>query len=262
MPITGRSDILKMFKNLNVNADNVEVIHKFGRIAASSTAFQPISLGGIYRTPQVAGATKLRVKAGGNAADTAAGAGAREITLSGIDETGARVSEAVVTAGASASANTVTDFIRLDRFWVSSSGAYATAAAGSHVGDIVIENSAGSEDWGTIDATDFARSQSEIGATTIPLNRQGFLVDFSAFESTNKIVDSVFFWRTNILETAAPYTPMRMLFGLSSETGYTNQEFEPFQGPFPELTDLVVMAKVNSGTPEIYCEFTLVLFDA
>ena len=67
---------------LNVQRGNVpgaSVVHKFGRNAAVTT-MAPIAFGGVYQTPQPASATTLRVKAG-NTNDTAAGSGAREITI-------------------------------------------------------------------------------------------------------------------------------------------------------------------------------------
>lgn len=104
----------------------------------------------------------MRIKAGGNAADTAAGAGAREVTLIGLDASGNVVTEAIATNGISASSATTNSFIRLYRAYVSASGTYATAAAGSHTAAIVIENSAGGTDWLTIDATSFPLAQSEV----------------------------------------------------------------------------------------------------
>jgi len=110
----------------------------------------------MYVALQPAAATTLRIKAGGDALDTAAGAGAREVTLQGIDELGNEVTESLATAGASASAVTTNKFIRLYRAWVSSVGRYGTMAAGGHEDDIVIEKGTGSQDWLTLDATGFS----------------------------------------------------------------------------------------------------------
>ena len=49
-----------------------EIENKFGDNTAVGTSYVPITGNGIYRTPQVSGATTLRVKAGGDANDTAA----------------------------------------------------------------------------------------------------------------------------------------------------------------------------------------------
>lgn len=241
---------------------NTEVIHKFGRNDSVSTTFVPISVGGLYRTPQVSGATALRIKAGGNANDTAAGSGAREITLVGLDETGAQVTETLATNGASASSNTTTTFLRLFRYLVSASGTYATAAAGSHSGDIVIENAAGTEDWATIDSTTFARGQSEIGAYTIPLGKTGYILSINMNTDSTKTATLLFFQRQNILETSAPYTAMREVIDLSSLEGANTYAPNIPIGPFPALTDVGLMGKFNAGSGTMDVDFEILLQDA
>ena len=79
---------------------------RFGRNTAIGATYTPVTRSGHYRTPQAGSATTLRVKAGGNANDTAAGSGARQITLVGLDATGNVITETLATAGASASAAT------------------------------------------------------------------------------------------------------------------------------------------------------------
>ena len=167
------------------------MVHKFGHNTAIGTAFETVSVGGIYQTPQSTSATTLRIKSGGNANDTAAGSGAREVTLVGIDETGAEVSETLATAGASASSATTTTFMRLYRSFVSGSGTYANSSTGSHSADIVIENSAGGTDWATIVVNGFAKSQSEIGAYTIPVGYTGYLLGGFGFVDSTKVTDYV-----------------------------------------------------------------------
>lgn len=236
------------------------IVHKFGRNAAVGTSFVPITLGGVYRTKQVAGAVALRVKAGGDANDTAAGTGAREVTFQGLDETGALVEEAVATAGASASVATTTTFIRLFRAWVSSSGTYATTAAGSHAADIVIEDSGGAEDWATIDATAWPRGQTEIAVYSVPLTYTAFVLGITMFSDSSKTSNAVLFQRQNILETAAPYTAMREVVTLFS-TGNDETLLKPRSpwGPFPALTDIGFMGKVNTGTSELDVDFEILL---
>ena len=62
------------------------LVHKFGKNEDVGATFEPLTIGGVYQTLQPAAATTLRVKAG-NANDTAAGTGAREVTVQGLDET-------------------------------------------------------------------------------------------------------------------------------------------------------------------------------
>ena len=240
------------------NVTGTSLIHKFGRNTAVGTTFVPVALGGVYQTPQPASATSLRVKAGGDANDTAAGSGAREVTLQGLDETGALATEAVATAGASASSATTTTFIRLFRAWVSSSGTYATATTGSHSAAITIENSAGGTDWLTIDATGFPRGQSEVGVYTIPNGYTGYLEGYRIFTDSTKTTDYILFRRESILDAAAPYEAMREV-----STGQIKGENATIAYGAPvKLTgpcDIGFMAKVGTGTAQVTAEFDLIL---
>lgn len=239
-----------------------ESIKKFGRNPAVGTAYEPISIGGIYRTPQSGSATTLRVKAGGNANDTAAGSGARSVTLVGSDENFNEVIETVDTAGASASSATTATFTRLYRMFVASSGTYATASSGSHSGDIVIQDSAGTQDWGTIDSTNLPKGQSEIGAYTIPAGKTGYVKLRDVSIDSGKTIDLVFFSRANCDETAAPYTAMRAQSVVSGVTGGSIETFGavdiPF-GPYIGPTDIGFMARVTSGTASVSVEFEIFL---
>lgn len=238
-----------------------EVVHKFGRNNAVGTTFVPVSIGGIYQTPQVAGATTLRIAAGGNAADTAAGAGAREVTLEGLNASGARITETLATAGASASASTSQTFVRLYRAYVSSTGTYATVAAGSHTADVVIENTAGTADWATIDLNGFARGQSEIGLYTVPLGKTAYIMSIHFAVDSVKTTEIIIFKRENILETAAPYTPLREVLALTGLIRSGLHDYEIPLGPFPELTDIGVLARVSSTTSETGVTFEILLKD-
>lgn len=197
----------------------------------------------------------------GNANDTAAGSGARAITVQVLDETGALVEETVATAGASASAVTTVTAIRLLRAWVSSSGTYASSTAGSHAAAIVIENGAGGTTWGTIDATAFPKGRTQIGAYSVPLGKTALIQKFMLTTGSNKPVDFILFSRKNILETAAPYTTMNAhleMFGLSRS--FNSQQGIPF-GPFPALTDFGFMVK-GATTPNVTVDFEILLENA
>jgi len=239
----------------------VSVVHKFGAVIGitSSSVYKPVALGEDYNTPQVSGATALRVKAG-NTNDTAAGSGAQEVTLQGLDETGALVEEALATAGTSASSATSATFIRLFRAWVSASGTYASVTAGSHAADIVIENGSGGTDWITIDATGFPKGQSQVAIYTVPLGKRAFVSDYKLTTGGNKSVDFIFFQRQNILETSAPYTAMRSILELTQVDTEFSPKYGVPLGPFPALTDIGWMAK-GANTPDVTVDFEIILED-
>ena len=82
------------------NIAGSSLVHKFGRndaVPNGSWAF--ISLTGMTGFGIVT-PVAVRIKSGGNAADTAAGNGVRAVIVQGIDSTGAEVTETIVTAGA------------------------------------------------------------------------------------------------------------------------------------------------------------------
>ena len=234
------------------------IVHKFGENDSVGTSYVPVARGGLYNTPQSTSATTLRIKAGGNANDTAAGTGAREITLIGIDETGAEVTETLATAGASASSATTTTFMRLYRAYVSASGTYATAAAGSHSANITIENGLGGTDWAIIDDTDFPKSQSEIGAYTIPVGYTGYFLSAFGFVDATKTTKLLFFKREGIMETAAPYQAMRAVFEERLEGGeFTVEPKAPIY--LGTGCDIGFMAKVDTTTAEVELDFEILL---
>jgi hypothetical protein len=239
------------------NAQGVRVIHCFGRNTAIGATFTPVTRSGFYRTPQVSGATALRIKAGGNAADTANGAGARAVTITGIGPTGELISETIATAGASASAPTVQTFIRLLDAFVSSSGTYASQSAASHVGTITIENAAGGADWAQISDGSFPRGDTEIGVYTTPKGRSAYVQAIRVSSEADKKANIVLFKRSNILETVAPYSPMVLVAEFPAVLGTVQIDYDPPLA-FSELTDFGFLASVSSSTVDVTVAFDVI----
>ena len=243
------------------NNRNYSVIHKFGRNIGITTSFLPVALGGIYRMPQVAGATKLRVKAG-NTNDTALGSGARSITIQGLDATGALVTEDLPTAGLAAGANSTNTYIRLFRAYIATAGTFSTTTGGAQAANIIIEDAAGSEDWLTISATDFDRGQSQVACYTVPLGKTGYIQSYDASVDIKaaKPISLLLMQRQNILETAAPYTALRTVEEFDGIEAEMSRIREVPLGPFPALTDLIWLGKA-AATSGVSINFTIMLVD-
>ena len=239
------------------NIFNTTVTHRFG-VANVGTSFVPVADALAYRTPKAASATALRIAAGGNAADTAAGAGARSVRLTGLNASGDVVSETLSTAGASASAATTETFIRLFHAEVMASGTYGTQSAGSHVGNINIENAAGGTTWATIPVNGFPTSNTSIGSYTIPRRYTGFVEGISIAVEGAKLVDVLMLSRSGILETAAPYKPIKRV---SEWIGVENTFVDTFTMPieFEELTDVGLLGKVSNGTGNVTIQMDILL---
>jgi len=233
----------------------------FGRNTDVGTgAFEPVSQGGIFWTPQVGGATTLKVSSS-NAGDTATtGSGAREITIVGINASGAVVTDTLATAGTSDSSATSNSYIRLLKAYVSKSGTYATSTAGSHVGTIAIKTNAGTP-IGSISSTNFPRGSTQIGAYTIPANKKGFIEYMSITVDSNKTANIAMFKRGNILETGVPYTGMEVVAEFPGVAGFA--EFNP-ASPINDLEgpcDIGFMALGLGQAADVSVGFELILKD-
>lgn len=235
-------------------------VHKFGAnptIAASST--EAVTFGGTINF--LTSATTVRIKAGGNAGDTAAGSGARSVIVIGLDSNWEEVSEVIVTAGASASSATTTSFIRVYRAYVVDVGLYATATntAGFNLGDITIENSSGGTDLITIAA---GRGQSEYSGYTVPADHTAYLVRMWATPDSSKAVTVTMYQRENADDaSSAPYTGKRLVLEFQSITGSVSRDLISYI-QFPAKTDIWWNATTGSGaTAACSVEYDLILLD-
>ena len=239
------------------SADGWRSIKIEGRNTAVGQVFVPVTPSGVYRTPQAGDQVQLRVRAGGNANDTATGTGAREIEIYGIDVNGLEVTDTIPTAGSGASIATTQFFIRILSARVSKSGRYANQTAASHFADIVIESTTG-ELWASIPLNGFGESISRIGAFTVPFDHEAFLIGLRINASAGKTVDAILFKRENILQTAVPYSPMVVITSVFNITGFEDLSYDaPLY--LPPLTDVGVMAVINTQTARVGCGIGLLL---
>ena len=236
----------------------LSTVFKFGHNPAVDTSFAVVADDGLYHTPKSADAVSLRIKAGGNAADTAAGAGARAVTFIGIGPTGAVASETVATAGASASLGTTQLFMRLYRAFVSDCGVYsADMNTGSHAAALVIESTAGVE-FASILATDFPEGQTQIAAFTFGLGQRGYLSGIHLFIESTKVVNFLLLQRDDILNDTTGIKSVRLLAELNAAQGDVQFHFEePIF--FEPLTDVALLASVPTTAASVNAQMTFVI---
>lgn len=238
------------------DVDGATIVHKFGKNPVVGTTFVPVSIGGVYRTPQIGSAATLRVAAG-HTNDDALGSGARQITLVGLDATGVERTVQLDTNGITDGELSTVEFIRLYRAYVQLSGTYATMAVGSHSADIVIEST--SETWATIDVNDYPHSQSEIGMTSIPKGYTALLGGATIFTDATRITDLLFVMREGILDTAAPYQAARIMF--EERIDKSDKSVMKMQAPMTVRgpADMGFMAKVDTSTGSVDVDFEYLL---
>lgn len=223
-----------------------KIIHKFGIGRGIGTSFEAISNLGSFNWLTAADA--VRVKAGGNAADTAAGAGARKVIVEGLDSNWNIASEEITLAGASASSSTATEFVRIYRAYVTECGAYG----GSNTGNVVIETEAGTD----LIQLDAGESQSQYAAFSVPVGFAAKVSSIHVFADSSKSTSVRMFARTGADVVSAPFKSSNLKLlkpGIDSLSQFDTHE--PLI--FSEKTDIYFEGKVDSTTADIAVDFEL-----
>jgi len=233
------------------------LVHKFGA-GELDTTIHPITQGQLYQTPTAATALEI-ISASVN--DTAAGSGAQQVTLVGLDANWDEVTQTVEMNGTTAVALT-TPLIRLYRWYVSRSGTYATATAGSHAEVLTVRVAGAGATWDTIAKLPFPLGQSQIGVYTVPRNKKAYLLSKNIFVDSTKAADIYFFQRPNASDVVTPYTgTMRLAEREVGLTGGYNLMTQAPKGPFIGPCDIGFMGLISVGTAECSVEFELLLVD-
>ena len=236
-----------------------DVITKFGRNGSVGTSFVPISIGGVYQTPT--SAVSLEFVA--NLADALNGAGMHELTVQGLDANWLPqtvVTSAHATDGSNAVAISGT-WTRVHRAYVSASGTYGTASAGSHVGDITIRVAGAGATYATIDSTDFPKGQTEIAAFTIPKGYSGYVgnIEITLNKTGSATCDAVFFSRPGADDVVSSYSGMRGQKVYSALQAPFSVPSRYPTGPYIGPCDIGFMAKSSTGTTSVSVDFDIIL---
>ena len=250
MSYLGDKDFLTEVQKGNVAGHSM--VHKFGRNDGVGNSWVHISLLDVATSFKTAPAA-MRVKAGGNGADTAAGAGAREITIQGIDDSFNEISEAVATAGASASSPTTAQFWRVHRAWVSAVGTYAVANTAA----VTIEDAGGSGDMIQIGVEE---GQTQYTGWTVPTGKTAYLLSAHVTVDGNKNADVRCFTRDTIDDVSAPMLSKRLKLYWDGIVG--SFDYRP-AGPelsISQKSDIWFEA-ISSAGAEVSCNFELLVVD-
>ena len=234
-----------------------KAIHKFGNNVACSTTEEDIwAAGGQY--PFQISTSVVQIQAGGNAADTAAGAGAQKIVIEGLGTDWTEISNEIATNGANASLVSTSAFIRVNRAYVVDVGTYSNVTAtASNVGDITIISTGTGNILAAIRAT---KGQTQNSAYTVPAGKTGYLVG-AQFNTSATISTTVSIYkRENADDVTTPFSPKRLVSQSDELRGSDNHEFRV---PIKILakTDIWATCLAASGSPAATAEFDIVLED-
>ena len=229
--------------------------HRFGK-GLVGTTMVPIASSLKYPTPTVA--TTLEVVSS-DADDTVAGAGARTVSVKGLNASWEEITQTVNMNGLTPVPLPI-DMIRVYDWWVASSGVYATSATGSHQGTITVQTSPGAVLWFNGTVTPYPKGQSEIAGYTVPVGFRAYIFVHGIIADSTKAVDVIFLKRESADDVAVPFTPMRTLkefTGLAGNSvgGDTTAPINSFEAK----TDIIFMGIVTSGTASVTVDYEILL---
>jgi len=190
----------------------------------------------------------VRIKAGGNPADSASGVGARSVSIRGLNTDLVEVRETLIPLGANASADTTNSFWRIHRGTVILAGAYD----GTNVGNIVLENG---EDMLTIMADE---GETQHGAYTIPSGHTGQLIGIYLNADGNKPADFRLMARFGVINTSPPIFAKQLKIYWDGVVGYIRHVTSPSLS-IPALTDIWMEARGGGANTEVSVGFDILL---
>ena len=228
---------------------SVSSVRKFGRNEEIGTVEETVwTGGGLWPFPESASA--VRIEAGGHADDTAAGDGARSITIVGLDENWNQVTETIATNGVLASDPTTATFIRVYRAYVEDVGTYGAASTA----DIRIESTTALVTCMIIAA---GLGQTQMAVYAIPAGYTGYLIEVFVKVESTKAVSFTMFHRHNGNIIAAPMKARRMVVAWSNVDDQVVHNYKHSGITFDEYTDIWINGKSNGGTASATVEFEL-----
>jgi hypothetical protein len=185
---------------------------KFGVNTSVGGALETVWSYGSNWVPNQVINQKLRIAAGGNAADTAAGLGAQSVTVNFLDENWLEVEETIVTNGASASLDTTANCVRLISAKVATVGTYHAANTAA----IVFELNGSGNIMGNIAAD---KGTSEQAILTTPAGKTAYITEIFVSVGQGDSADVKMFITRNSDDLTTPFSPKVEIWTIEDYSG-------------------------------------------
>lgn len=239
------------------NIPGHSIIHKFGT-AEVGTTLVPITHSLVYQMPVAAVALEI---VSSSAADALDDVGAREYTVIGLNAAWEEVTQVIpahATTGLTAVA-VPTSLIRVYRWYVSSSGAYATATTNSHVGTLTIRVASAGATWSTIGILPRPPGQSQIACYSVPNGFMAYVFLHEIRVDSTKSADIAMFIRSNADDVITPFAPIQLKVNFIGISGTTNPDTLVPRNGILSPADIMFMGKIASGTANIVVDLEILL---
>lgn len=240
-----------------LNADRGQ-IQKFGaNLAIAANTEEDIwSVSALYTW--LSAASTIQVRAGGSVNDdNTGGSHARKVKVQGLDSNWDLTTEELTLAGASASAASTTQFIRVFRAWVTEAGTYGN----SNDADIDIEDTTGSNLIARIakPANTRGEGQTQMCIYTVPDGYEAYVRRVHTSVGGANAADVRYWQRQNADTTSAPTSSPRVFHSEIALTGVSPRKMAAYPGPFPARTDLWASCTAGAGGAEASAGMDIVL---
>lgn len=223
------------------------VFHKHGRNTAVGTTAENISQVGDATPYMPTAAVNVEVVTTGN--DTAAGTGARAVTIVGLNASFVLTTEVVATnAGTATSSGT---FIRVFSAYVSSAGTYG----GNNANDITIRAATAGTTFLLIPA---GIGRSLTAHYCVPSGYSLYIKNIHFSIESGKVVTMCIWERENADDVTAAYTPAILHACYDGLAGGIPIDHWPYV-KYPAKTDIWYTGVVTSGTASVAVSYTGIL---
>lgn len=232
--------------------------YKFFRGTAPTTgAFVSSFSTATYPYLELSTATDTLSLVSDDAADAAAGTGARTVTIVGLDSDWLPYENTYTMTGVTPVIIPAGTFKRVHRMFVATAGTYAVGGnTGHNVGDITLKMT--TTPFGTV-----AEIKPEVGGTlmcnyTVAAGHTMYMTRVGVYVEDSKIVDVELWKREQADVIAAPFGPTRVRLTLDAIQTERTAEFTGAL-KFTEKTDIWLYGSASTGTAEIDGYFDIFL---
>lgn len=240
---------------IEVNKGNIpghSLVAVFGENPAATTNSFDIWAGGSGTNLTWLQAASTLEAISTNAGDTAAGAGARTITVKGLDATFSEVEADIIMNGTSASAATTQTFIRINEVTVKDVGTYTE----SNLGDITVRVSGAGSIQSVLETNEGRDANTHY---TVPAGYTGFALSAEVTMDGNKEVTAHMLARENADGIIAPFSPYRHIHHWEGLKEASDKSFKA-NHKFLEKTDIWLRGN-GATTPHVNVNYELLLVD-
>jgi hypothetical protein len=229
-------------------------VSKFGRnLAIANGATAEIWTPGGTRTWLTAADALIATSTSG--ADTAAGAGAQQITVDGLDDNWEEATEVITMNGLGDSTPTTTQFIRVNRVFVSRMGTYHD----NNNGIITVETDVAGTEMAEILA---AVGQTEQTHFSVAHNRACLLLGHYISTDSSKVINAAIYQAANVNDVSTPFGgAVRKIWGVTGLQGHTSHHYNAHpllsgaSDIWWEATSFANGTEVEAGF-DLMCKFT------